>query len=277
MPTPIPQSSDSIHSLLLRWLVLNRRGLATVTLQDQGLTLIECLVAIVIIALTVVSITPPIMIATGSRVQARKADVANQIAQAEIDRIRSLVERGTYIVTDLPASVGANVINAANAPAPNQEPSSSPTANSPLQSSALCGRSATPASATANDAYYPRVGSPTVLDARRLVQVDVNGDCIPEYAMQVFRTDGYTPVGETIPFSFTVGVRVYPYTRGQTLLPLAIDQRASLVMGTGARENTAGGRRPMAVLQTQLARNDSSKSLGQICLQSGGNTGKCKF
>ncbi len=62
--------------------------------SSSGLTLIECLVAIIIVSLTVLAITPPILLATGTRVQSRRAEQANHIAQSEVDRLRLLVERG---------------------------------------------------------------------------------------------------------------------------------------------------------------------------------------
>jgi len=225
--------------------------------SEAGLSLIECLVAIIIITLTVVSITPPIMLATATRIQARKADLARQIAQGEIDRIRMLVERGGYVATDLPPSIGNNIINVTNAPAATVAPTASPSAASPLLSPAPCGRTAGNLTS-----YYPP--TTTQLPSTNLVQVDVDGDCRPEYVMQVFRTVGFTPTGEAVPFSFEVGVRVYTYYPGQTF-PTLLTDRASQIMGMGPRETaTASQRRPMATLQSRMIRNDSSKSLCQL-------------
>jgi len=277
MRANLPRTSHALSPTL--WLRLvchagNRRainGWAHPTKQpsEAGLSLIECLVAIVIITLTVVSITPPIMLATATRIQSRKADLARQIAQGEIDRIRVLVERGGYIATDIPPSIGTglNVINATNAPSARVAPTTNPSTTSPLLSPAPCGRAADNSN---GNAYYPQatgIGSNRVtsqLPSTNLVQVDVDGDCRPEYVMQVFRTDGYTATGEAVPFSFAVGVRVYTYYPGQTF-PALLTDRASLILGVGPREtSTNSQRRPMATLQTRMTRNDSSKSLCQL-------------
>lgn len=228
----------------------------------QGLTIIECLVAIVIISLTVVAITPPIMLATASRIQSRKVEKANQVAQGEIDRVRLLVERGSYQLTDLPGTVGA--INGT-------------TAGNDISSAsfgAATGPTSGPLYSTASCSTYPGVSAA----ATALVRVDVDGDCIPEYVMQVFRTPGYapSPPTPTVPFSFEMGVRVYAYYPNQTFLPLDIT-KASLRMGTGPLDLTNGKRRPMAVLYSKMARNDSSRSLGQLCIQNGGTTANCNY
>lgn len=221
--------------------------------SEQGLSLIECLVAIIIITLTVVAITPPIMLANATRVQARKAAQAGQIAQGEIDRIRTLVERRERKVNLLPADIGDNDISKAPVP------TGTGITAAPLLSPASC-------------STYPLA---TPVERDKLVRVDINGDCTPEYAMQVFRTTGYSPLGETdvtsgkaIPYAFIMGVRVYAYNPNVPF-PTTLDtKQASLVQGTGPRDLISGGaRRPLAVLYSPMARNDSSGSLGQLCVQ----------
>ncbi len=98
--------------------------------------------------------------------------------------------------------------------------------------------------------------------------------------MQVFRNAGQTPTGESAPYSFDVGVRVYTYYPGQPLPTLQTD-RASLIAGTNNRDAQAGNaRKPLAVLYSRLSRNDQSKALGSICQQakaSSGSTASCNF
>jgi prepilin-type N-terminal cleavage/methylation domain-containing protein len=231
--------------------------------SEQGLTLIECLVAIVIITLTVVAITPPIMLATASRIQSRKVEKANQVAQGELDRVRLLVERGTYALNDLPGTTGA--INSASNISSFGAATGSPTGGL-LYSTASCNT-------------YPGTTPVGVTD---LIRVDVDGDCTPEYVMQVFRTPGYAPTppaitATSVPFSFEMGVRVYAYyPPPQAFLPLDTT-KASLRMGTGPLDIAGGKRRPMAVLYSKMARNDSSRSLGQLCIQNGGTTAACSY
>ena len=75
------------HPALTLWLLASRNQRQGNRSQQsvQGLTLIECLVAIVVIAITVVAITPPLMLATASRIQSRKVEKANQVAQGELE------------------------------------------------------------------------------------------------------------------------------------------------------------------------------------------------
>ncbi|UBF24498.1 prepilin-type N-terminal cleavage/methylation domain-containing protein [Kovacikia minuta CCNUW1] len=244
-------SSRMVFSLLLQLASSLRFRRAQQSHPEQGLTLIECLVAIIVVSLTVLAITPPIMLATATRVQSRRAEQANHIAQAEIDRIRLMVERGSYTTADLPAlATGADSNIGAAAAA-------STVASSVLFSPSTCNT-------------YPGT---TAAAANSVIPVDVDGDCTPEYLMQVFRNTGKIPNGDpsaTPPYAFDVGVRVYVYYPGQTL-PTLQTTRASLIAGTGARDAQGGNaRRPMAVLYSRMSRNDQSKSLGAICLQGGG-------
>lgn len=230
--------------------------------SEQGLSLIECLIAIVIIALTVVAILPPIMLATATRIQARRADQANQIAQGEVDRIRTIVERGSYYINQLPEAVATQNIRDA-APA-----TVAPGAGNPIISPANC-PNRYPASPTnpADPSTYPPPAP-----ANGVILVDVEGDCTADYVMQVFRTTGRIPTGETVPYSFDIGVRVYTYFPGQPF-PTLEKERASLITGTGPRDVIDGARRrPMAALYSSVARNDSGKSMGCI-----GTGATCSF
>jgi prepilin-type N-terminal cleavage/methylation domain-containing protein len=56
--------------------------------QDQGFTLIESLVAIVVISVLIVGIAPTLALTVASRVQARRVDLATQAARAYIDGVR---------------------------------------------------------------------------------------------------------------------------------------------------------------------------------------------
>jgi prepilin-type N-terminal cleavage/methylation domain-containing protein len=213
---------------------------------EQGLTLIECIVAIIIVALTVTAITPPIFLATATRIQSRRAEQANTIAQAEVDRVRTLIERGGYKEAALP--------NLGTGAAPTN------TITNYLMSPAQC------ASAQNYPVYVdpsPTVTSPpNPVNASALVQVDVSGDCIADFVMQTFRRDdckATTALPAAPPDSFTVGVRVYHYTPGETLGTLEAE-RANLAMTQGQRDR-GSARRPMAALYSRVARNDSATAM----------------
>lgn len=225
-----------------------------------GLTLIEGLVAIVVIAITVSAITPPIFVATATRIQTRRSEQAREIAQGEIDRVRNLMERGGATINEMPiaTSTDAAVGGTLSSTNPRDVAVASSVLTSPILAIKDCG--------TSVKRYPDTSASPIALD--RMIPVDVSGDCVPEYAMQVFRSPGYIAPGETAPFSFMMGVRVYSYFPGQVYPPLDA-QPSSLAMTTGRRDS-GGKQRPLAVLYSQISRNDSSRSLGLICRQNGG-------
>lgn len=214
----------------------------------QGLTLIECLVAVFVIGLTVALITPPIFIATATRAQNRRAEQAMQIAQGEIDRIRVLVARSAHTLDRLP-----NVANAA-----------------PLQSvpppngfvSGLLKSSSTQWNTYDDQAIAIDKG----------LQVDVDGDREPDFFMQVFRTRGSISADQTQrnvstpnqikPTDFQVGVRVYSILAdgsrvGNSWSDLQT-QPASLQMTNGEGSQR---QRPLAVVYSPFSWSDQSSTL----------------
>lgn len=207
---------------------------------EQGLTLLECLMAIVIIGITIATITPPIFLATATRIQSRRAEQANQIAQGEVDRIRQLVERSNYTNEQLPANAGSTAARHVSA------------------ASALSHALMSPATCNTYPSQSPVLGT-------ALIPVDVDGDCQPEFAMQVYRSSDCLPtVLQRItptppPYAFDLGVRVYSYRVGEPLPTLGID-RTSLGL-TAGRRDTGTMRRPMQVLYSRIARVNSSEAL----------------
>lgn len=228
--------------------------------SEAGLTLIECLVAMVVITLTVVTITPPIFLATASRIQARRAEQANQIAQGEIDRVRSILERPSYRTNDLPSPTALTPAQFRTGLPPTAVDTGS------LLSPATCGSYprfqdiADPA----NPTVTIREGIPVAATA--LIPVDVDGDCQPEYAMQVFRDNGCIPAAlatqtpPPAPSSFTTGVRVYAYVPGQGGSYQA--ERGTLGLTTGRKDQDGAGlRKPLQTLYTKVVRGGSSRAL----------------
>ena len=217
--------------------------------SEKGLTLIECLVAIVIISITVVAITPPIFVATASRIQSRRAEQANAIAQAEIDRIRTIVERGSkYTANELPASGGTGVAKDIN-PATG--------VNTDLIASL---------GACNGKTKYPEATATPTATATQVIPVDVDGDCKPEFAMQVFRSNDCTPaslVGVTPPYAFTAGVRVYGYEVGNPMSKLSpVRARLGITAGRGGDNSASGAeRQPLQVLYTRVSRVGNEQAL----------------
>jgi len=75
---------------------------------ETGLTLLECLVAIVVVAMIGASIAPVMVLSVATRVQSQKAEQALQLAQSEVDRVKVLIERGSIndVTTLLPLATG---------------------------------------------------------------------------------------------------------------------------------------------------------------------------
>ena len=229
------------------------KGTSSQTKFSSGFTLIESLVAIVVISITLVAITPPIFWATGTRVQNRRAEQALALAQGEIDRVRAEVERSgsAVAVTNLPASAGATSVFATyEGPKPTAAWSKMRSTN-PLKNTAEGVTAAGEARFPAADEYIP---------------VDTDGDGTADFLVQVFRDTGVcdstpTPCGETdVPRIFNMTVRVYAaMAKGSTLAKLE-NRRASLTGTTGTKQAKD---RPLAVLSSQVARSVNSKALEQ--------------
>ena len=56
---------------------------------QSGFTLIECLLAIIIVSVLMVAIAPAVVISTATRLQARRVELATQSARAYVDGVRS--------------------------------------------------------------------------------------------------------------------------------------------------------------------------------------------
>lgn len=228
---------------------------------EPGITLIEGLVAIVIVALTVTMITPPIMLATATRIQTRRAEQARAIAQGEVDRVRNVIERGSSDLNALPKNYAGN----GKPNDPTNSPAATTIGSTYLSPTDACGSS-----------RYP---SATPVEIGTLIPVDVDGDCKYEFLMQVFRSEGFTPAGSVTPFSFQMGVRVYANynqtSSGSPPTPLDTQQASLGLSEGGQRDKTGGKQRALAVLYTVIARNDSGKSLGEICRQTSSTVADC--
>jgi prepilin-type N-terminal cleavage/methylation domain-containing protein len=205
-----------------------KRSPAKPSAPDQGLTLIECLVAIVMVALVAGSIAPVMVISVASRVNSQKAEQALGIAQAEIERTRSLVEQGVY--------------NNANLPPIGSTASSAVEENEDI--SLVLGPNLSVTNST-SFAFAKRVG----IDGRE-------ASTAQQFLVQRFRSAGYTPASASTPIAFNLGVRVYDISAtGTGNLPTDVAS-LGLTGGTGERSQ-----RPLAALYTTIAVGDESNSL----------------
>jgi prepilin-type N-terminal cleavage/methylation domain-containing protein len=196
---------------------------------EQGLTLLECLVAITVIALTTSVITPVVVVAVASRVQNQQAEQAFQLAQSEVDRVRLILERGgTY---------NKNTIAIASVPG-------------------LTAISTVGVPTTINASTFST-------SATAVKPIDVNGDGRSDFVVQAFRTPGIaaSSTAADVPVAFDMGVRVYRFSdvdAGKTLSA----QPANLTLTASSEDRgSGGGVRPLAVLYTTVIKGDRTDSL----------------
>ena len=231
--------------------------------SHRGLTLIECLVAISVIAATSATIAPVIVLSVATRVQNQKAEQALQLAQSEIDRVRLLVERNSVYT-------GADLKLAED------------TTNAPLPTATATGTSTGTAITTvpkptllaSESAWSASTYTPAINKAR---EIDSDGDGSPDFVIQSFRggaaevpvtvpptTAGGTATASTMPVAFDMGVRVYDYnaiTKGTGSIPSGLvleTEPAGLAFTSGEGQR---GRRPLAVVYTQITNSDNAGSL----------------
>ncbi|MGD1862431.1 MAG: hypothetical protein ACFB0E_20985 [Leptolyngbyaceae cyanobacterium] len=71
--------------------------------NNSGLTLVECVMAIVVVGLTGAAIAPMMVVSVATRVQSQRAEQALELAQSEIDRVRIQFEQNN--LNNLPQTV----------------------------------------------------------------------------------------------------------------------------------------------------------------------------
>ena len=211
-------------------LVLTLAKLSKKKTLQEGLTLIESLVAIAVIAVVITSFTPAIFISVATRIQNRRAEQALQLAQGEIDRVRRTVEQGIYDnIKDLPPKGSAPDNQAEQQGPPNQDTSTLPS------------------------------GYSFTNNASTGLLVDINGDQTPDFVVQTYRTTGVQDLqGKVVAFS--IGVRVYSAVVRQNFNDLEQPpiRAASLQFSTALGQQR---RRPLAVMYTNIVRSDTQTSL----------------
>lgn len=228
---------------------------------DQGLTLIEGLLAIVIISITMVSITPPIFWAVASRVQTQRAEQALKLAQGEIDRVRTIVDRGeTTSLNRLPPELAATINVRSGVAAPNTA------ADGVISARSDC------AAAT-----FPPASNAT------FVAVDTNADCNPDYLLQTFRSQGldqngnaFTRAANQTLSGFVMGVRVYSAVARPALVASRGSTEPAALRGTSGLGNQLD--RPLAVLYSTIVRSNESQNVElyrRLCPATSLQTGAC--
>jgi prepilin-type N-terminal cleavage/methylation domain-containing protein len=195
------------------------------TRTSDGLTLIECLVAIVMVGLIGSAIAPALLISVATRVQSQKAEQALELAQTEIDQVRLLMERSEAY------DDGTNSNLPASAPFTGTYTTDELVAN------------------VAGPTYGAPVANPTTAFQTRAVEL--NGE---RFAVQVYRTPGKF-VG-SVPVTFNLGVRVYDYDAVVATGSGNLDKDPAALRMVGTQgQRTA---RPLAVLYTTATASDGA-------------------
>jgi prepilin-type N-terminal cleavage/methylation domain-containing protein len=86
--------------------------------SDSGFTIIESLVAIIVVAVLLTAIAPVLVLSTATRVQARRVELAVQAARTFIDGVRSGTITAPSQTIDIAASTGTNPRRVADVTAP---------------------------------------------------------------------------------------------------------------------------------------------------------------
>lgn len=230
--------------------------------QNQGLTLLETLVAIIVITLTVSAITPAFVLTVATRVQSQKAEQAMQLARDEIDKARVIMELGEVTdangnpteranflpgdvtgVTD-PSEVGAPTVFLA---------ADTQSCTDPLQKSAL----------SFNEACAIEIDC----------DIAQGEDCLDaDFAVQTYRVGSFpnSTVGDVV--AFDIGVRVYAYDATKDVTDDGSQDvnvqglstnlaRAGLTTNPRTFENGSYRNAPLAVIYTTITRSEEDESL----------------
>jgi len=226
----------------------------------QGFSLLEPLVAILILAAVMSVFTPPMVLAIATRIKTFRVEQAIKAAQSEVDRNRRLIERETT----------ASALN------PQLPPAATPNTATPQAIGA-------PTSSTPSCTTDPNVIPPLPTTAQGWCPVpNPENPSNPTLGMQVFRTQIYNLDGTAgsntskLPVAYQLGVRIYSIQ--------ALQQNAgNLQTGTSTLSlspTSQSLRAPLAVLYGPIARSDFStpneSALRRICvLNNAGSTTNC--
>lgn len=219
--------------------------------SESGLTILEALVAIIMIAIVGAMITPPIILAVATRLQNQRTQQAYQLAQGEVDRVRGLVDNGEHTPDNLPAAIGNGPLDGIDPP-----------------TGAIDGLQSVNGD---EDSYQG-----DAIAANAALPVDVTGDGNANFLVQTFRTNGVTSASEAgglnRPTSFSVAVRVYAVLDDLDEVPWAEleTDEASIRFTSGDSDQRTN---PLAVLYSNINWSDTSDSLCEFQRPNGGCEG----
>ncbi|MGF1522739.1 MAG: hypothetical protein ACFBSF_10545 [Leptolyngbyaceae cyanobacterium] len=218
---------------------------------EGGLTLLEALMAIIVIGLAVSAITPSFVLALATRVQSQRAEQAAQLAQDQIDEARLIMELDSVEDPDDPGTVDREDFL--------------PVDTGDTGDTALREVDAPTIFLDVEDGSCSPVIQPAETQA---CLVDVDGDDEDDFAVQAYRVNSYTsPNGLA---AFEMGVRVYHVAAEANLGSLSTD-RTTVGLSSGPRGDSDRGYRiaPLSVVYTTIVRSEAENALCDYFAQQG--------
>lgn len=225
---------------------------------EKGLTLIESLVGIMVVATVVTLITPALVVGYATRIKNYRTDQAIKLAKGEIDRVRLEVDRGNIKSADFtpqlpptpPSAQTVQDFDIDRVPAPTAVPVGTTPPPCPL----LNVQGTTPVTSVCS--------------------LDINGDGEWDLGMQTFRSATPTDAFEAAynkPVAFLMRVRVYTKA-ALTASPNQLKPFPDLVATTRDRKTASLGLTsganislPLVTLSSSIIKSDLDISRSAYC------------
>jgi len=207
---------------------------------EAGLTLLECLAAIIVVGLIGAAITPVLVLSVATRVQSQKSEQALALAQSEVDAVRAIIEAGGNGDDDDNDGIDDVVFNALPPIADNlgeDDPITAglaPNARAPEATESV---------------RYPA-------NYQQLRIVDVDGDDEDDFGIQVYRDEA---IGTGDAVAFKVGVRVYDIRSVEDNLANLETAQASIGLTSSSDGDRA--QQPLSALYAEITGSERAQSL----------------
>lgn len=209
-----------------------QRSPSSLVSPDAGFTLVECIMAIVVVGLTGAVVAPFMVISVATRVQNQRAEQAIELAQGEIDRVRVEFEQNAG---DNNFLVPARYQNAVIA-----------------EGDITC----------ATGEYCPaQFRGPTSLDSDDTVleQVDVNDDGTVDFFIQGFLVQRQDTASTNIDRTYELGVRVYDIRAAENFPVGGLPTDEALVGVTSSEGERT--QKPLSTVYSSVSISEGSDSL----------------
>ena len=196
--------------------------------REKGSSLPEVIGSMTIAAVMLSVVSPMLVLASASRLVATRTEKAMEIAQSEIDRVKTKMSQGVFKddTSGKVPPVTAQNLGAVSAPT-------------------------------------EIVSKREDLTDGKLLEIDLDHDGEHDFLVQLFRDDGVSFAGGYFTknqlASFRMGVRVYAHVAKKNLSSLETEP-ASIYFTQGLQDHQV---KPLAVLYADIFRSDSKLSLKQ--------------